>query len=144
MSLIRFADRPDLRSDYLPSFFDRIFNEALSNTQRVDSFLPKVDISETEQAYELHVAVPGVNKDDFHLEVVDNTLVVRGERKFQKEEKGAKFHKVETQYGAFSRSFILPEDANPDKVEAQYEDGVLRITLPKDEVRPNRTRISVK
>lgn len=131
MSIIRYnAD------DFVPTSFsnlvDRFFNESLTRSGG-SSFVPKVDILEKDQAYELHVAVPGMNKEDFKIDLKDNYLTISGERKFTNEKKDKNFHSVETQYGAFSRSFSLPENVDGTKINAKYNNGILELTIPKDE-----------
>ncbi len=131
MSIIRYnAD------DFVPTSFsnlvDRFFNESLTRSGG-SSFVPKVDILEKDQAYELHVAVPGMNKEDFKIDLKDNYLTISGERKFTNEKKDKNFRSVETQYGAFSRSFSLPENVDGTKINAKYNNGILELTIPKDE-----------
>lgn len=131
MSIIRYnAD------DFVPTTFsnlvDRFFNESLTRSGG-STFVPKADILEKDQAFELHVAVPGMNKEDFKIDLKDNYLTISGERKFMNEKKDKDFHSVETQYGAFSRSFSLPENVNGTKINAKYNNGILELTIPKDE-----------
>ena len=91
--------------DFVPTSFsnlvDRFFNESLTRSGG-STFVPKVDILEKDQAFELHVAAPGMNKEDFKIDLKDNYLTISGERKFTNEKKDKNFHSVETQYGAFS------------------------------------------
>jgi HSP20 family protein len=102
-----------------------------------------VDIIENENAFEIHFAVPGLNKDDFNIEIKDNYLTVSGERKFSNEKKDKNFHSIETNYGSFSRSFSLPENVNADKTQAKYTNGILELTLPKDEKKALKQTIKV-
>ena len=78
-------------------------------------------------------SLPEVKKEDVKLTVQDDVMSISGERKYEKEEKGKKYHRVERAYGSFMRSFTLPEDADGSKVNAEYKDGVLNIHLPKSE-----------
>jgi HSP20 family protein len=87
--------------------------------------------------------VPGLNKDDFSIEIKDNYLTVSGERKFSNEKKDKNFHSIETNYGSFSRSFSLPENVNADKTQAKYTNGILELTLPKDEKKALKQTIKV-
>jgi HSP20 family protein len=89
------------------------------------------------------VAVPGMNKEDFKLDLNDNLLTISGERKFTKEQKENNFHSIETQYGTFSRSFSLPENVDSSKINAKYVNGILEITVPKDEKKILKTTIKV-
>lgn len=131
MSIIRYnAD------DFVPTSFsnlvDRFFNESLSRSGG-SNFVPKVDILEKDNAFELHVAVPGMNKDDFKIDLKDNYLTISGERKVSNEKKDKNFRSIETQYGSFSRSFSLPENVDGTKINAKYNNGILELLIPKDE-----------
>lgn len=141
MSIIRYNP-----SDFMPTSFsslvDRFFNENLARTGGA-TFAPKVDVVETEKAYEVHVAVPGVNKEDFKVEVNDNFLTVSGERKFTNEKKEKNYHSIETQYGSFSRSFTLPDNADGSKINAKYNNGILELNIPKDEKKVLKQTIKV-
>jgi HSP20 family protein len=140
MNLIRY------NTDYVPTTFsslvDRFFNDSLTRAGG-SSFVPKVDIIENETSYELHVAAPGLNKEDFNIEVKDNYLTVSGERKFTNEKKDKNFHAIETQYGSFSRSFVLPENVDGSKINARYNNGILEVLVPKDEKKALKTTIKV-
>jgi HSP20 family protein len=141
MSLIRYNT-----TDYVPATFssliDRFFNDTMTRSGG-SSFQPRVDIVENEKAYELHVAVPGMNKEDFQIEMKDNFLTVSGERKFTDERKDANWHSIETQYGSFSRSFSLPENVETSKIAAKYNNGILEVSIPKDEKKALKTTIKV-
>jgi len=131
MSIIRYnAD------DFVPTSFsnlvDRFFNESLTRSGG-STFVPKVDILEKDNAFELHVAVPGMNKDDFKIDLKDNYLTISGERKVSNEKKDKNFRSIETQYGSFSRSFSLPENVDGTKINAKYNNGILELLIPKDE-----------
>ena len=131
MSIIRYNP-----NDFVPSTFsslvDRFFNESLARSGG-SVFTPKVDVIENETSYEVQVAAPGLNKDDFKIEVNDNYLTVSGERKFTNEKKDKNFHSIETNYGSFSRSFTLPDNADGAKISAKYNNGILELVIPKDE-----------
>lgn len=141
MSIIRYNP-----ADFVPTTFstmiDRFFNESLARTGG-STFSPRVDVIESETAYEVHVAVPGMNKEDFKVEINDNFLTVSGERKFTNEKKDKNYHSVETQYGSFSRSFTLPENADGAKINAKYNNGILELTIPKDEKKVLKQTIKV-
>ena len=107
------------------------------------TFVPKVDVVETEKAFELFVEVPGMNKEDFNLEVNDNYLTISGERKFSSEKNEKNFHSIETRYGSFSRSFTLPDSVSSDKINAKYNNGILELTIPKDEKKLLKSTIKV-
>lgn len=145
MSIIRY--NPGL-NDFVPTSFnaliDRFFNESASRAGGAAySFVPRVDIFEDEKAFEIHVAVPGLSKEDFKLDLNDNLLSVSGERKHTKERKETNYHSVETQYGTFKRTFSLPENVAAEQISAKYNNGILEITLPKDEKKALKTTIKV-
>lgn len=145
MSLIRYNST---LNDFVPTSFsnlvDRFFNESNARTGgSVYSFVPRVDIIENDKAFEIHVAVPGMNKDEFKVDLNDNYLTVSGERKFTQEKKENNFHSIETQFGTFGRSFSLPENVDAAKVNATYVNGILVITVPKDEKKILKSTIKV-
>ncbi len=141
MSLIRYNT-----NEYVPATFssliDRFFNDTLTRSGG-SSFQPRVDIVENDKAFELHVAAPGMNKEDFQIEMNENFLTVSGERKFTNEKKDANWHSIETQYGSFSRSFSLPENVDTTKIAAKYNNGILEVTIPKDEKKALKQTIKV-
>ncbi len=114
-------------------------NEAIT----VANWSPVVDISEDDKEYAIKAELPDVKKEDIKLNVHDDVLTITGERKYEKEEKGKKYHRVERAYGSFMRSFTLPEDADGTKVTAEYKDGLLNVRLPKSEKAKPKT-IEVK
>jgi len=97
----------------------------------VAAFVPSVNTRVDDNAYTIELDIPGVKKDAIEITTEDNVLTVSGERKFQDEVAADDYYKVESHYGKFVRSFTLPEDANIEKIDAQVEDGVLEITIPK-------------
>jgi HSP20 family protein len=99
----------------------------------VAEWSPLVDISEDDKEYLVKAELPDIKKEDIKLSVHDNVLSISGERKYEKEEKGKKYHRVERAYGSYLRSFTLPEDADAGKVAAEYKDGILKVHLPKSE-----------
>jgi len=141
MSLIRYR-----ANDFVPTSFsalvDQFINDTVGRTGG-STFNPKTDVAETEKAYEIHLAVPGMKKEDFKLEVNENYLTISGERKFNEEKKEKNFHSVETYYGTFSRSFRVPENVEASKINAAYNNGILEVTLPKDEKKALKTSIKV-
>ena len=107
-------------------------------------WMPAVNEREDENAYIVEIDLPGVKKEDINVEVKDNMLIVSGERKFKKEESDKGYKRVESFFGKFERRFTLPADADPDKIEAKVEDGVLTIIIPKVEQKENTKKIAVK
>ena len=114
--------------------------EALTTT----NFAPPVDIYEDEHNITLKMEVPGIDERDIDVRIENTTLTVHGERKFEKEEKEENFRRVERQYGSFTRSFTLPSSVDPGQVNANYDKGVLKISLAKKaEAKPKQIKVNV-
>jgi HSP20 family protein len=94
---------------------------------------PEVDITEDTDSIEVRTELPGMNRDDIEIDIANGVLTIKGEKKEQVEEKSKTWHRREVRYGSFSRSFSLPTDVKGDEAKASYEDGVLKINLPKEE-----------
>ena len=109
----------------------------------VADWVPVVDVVEDEKEYLIKAELPEVSKDNVRVTVEKGKLTLSGERKFEKEESGKKYHRVERSYGTFARSFNLPENVDAEKVEADFKDGVLRVHLAKLE-QPGPRQIEVK
>jgi HSP20 family protein len=108
------------------------------------AFVPPVDIYEDEHKIVLKLEVPGMQESDLDIELENNVLTVKGERKFEKEEKEENFHRIERRYGSFYRSFTIPNTVNPDSIKAKYEAGVLRIELEKRaEAKPKQIKVEL-
>lgn len=110
----------------------------------VPEWAPLVDISEDDQEYLIKAELPEVKKENVRVTAEEGTLTIMGERKFEKEEKGKKYHRVERAYGSFGRTFSLPDDASPGKVSAEFKDGVLTVHLAKNEkTKPQQIEVKV-
>jgi len=108
------------------------------------SFTPAVDIYEDNQKVVLKLEVPGIEEKDLDVRVENHTLTVKGERKFEKEEKEENFHRIERRYGSFTRSFTLPQTVDAASVKANYEHGVLTISLAKKEAaKPKQVKVEI-
>ena len=108
------------------------------------AFAPPVDIYEDEHKVVLKLEVPGMKQEDFDIRVENSTLTVRGERKFEKEEKEENFHRIERRYGSFYRAFTVPSTVNTENVQASYDAGVLKIELEKRaEAKPKQIKVAV-
>lgn len=108
------------------------------------SWIPPVDIYETKDSIVLNIELPGVTKEDMTLEVKDNTLTIRGEKKLEKDVKEDSFHRMERTYGSFMRAFTLPSTVQQDKVKAKFKDGILEIQIPKaEEAKPKQIKVEV-
>jgi HSP20 family protein len=108
------------------------------------SFVPPVDIYEDEHNLVLKLEVPGVNEENLDIQVENNTLTVKGERTFEKDEKEENFHRIERRYGSFFRTFRLPNTVDSEKIEAHYDKGLLKISLAKKaEAKPKQIKVGV-
>jgi HSP20 family protein len=121
----------------------RDFNDGESSLTTTN-FIPAVDIYEDEKTIVLKLEVPGIPEKDLDVTVENNTLVVKGERKFEKEEKEENFHRIERRYGSFFRAFTLPTTVETENIDAKYENGVLRLGLKKrPEAQPKQIKVNV-
>ena len=108
------------------------------------NFVPPVDIYEDEHSVTLKVEVPGLDPKDVDVQVENHTLTIKGERKFEKEEKEENFHRIERRYGSFVRSFTLPITVDTENIKADYENGVLKVQLAKRaEAKPKQIKVNV-
>lgn len=132
MSLISKYKHPMNRFDEL---FNRLAEEQFPTTFSNNNSLsqPRVNIKENDDTFELEVAAPGLNKEDFTLNVQNNYLTVKVEQKQAEEVKEEKYMRQEFSYTSFSRSFQLSDQINADEIVAKYENGILQVTLPKQE-----------
>src|SRR5919108_1253381 len=146
MALARWTPHRDLMS--VRDEMNRLFNEFFGRggndegTWFSGAWSPAVDIYETDEALVMKAELPGFGKDDISIEMKENTLVIKGERKREDEVKEGNYHHMERAYGAFQRSFLLPTTVDQEKVRASYKDGVLELRLPKVEAaKPKRVAI---
>ncbi|WP_096433418.1 Hsp20/alpha crystallin family protein [Labilibaculum antarcticum] len=132
MSLVRFSNQ-------MPGLFDRflendLFDWSNRNYSNTNTTLPAVNIKEDENGFEVEMSAPGLDKKDFKIELNNSVLTISSAKKAENETKeGEKFSRREFSYQSFSRSFTLPETAEGDKVGAKYENGILRVSIPKKE-----------
>lgn len=140
------------KSERRPTLFDDFFrplNQWFDNGgglwERAMT-VPPVNITESKDAYQVSLAVPGMKKEDFKIGMDGNILTISSEKEETKEEKDKKFTRKEYSYSAFSRSFTLPDEINKEKIEAKYENGVLMLSLPRKEETQTKsaTQIAVK
>lgn len=110
----------------------------------VAEWAPLVDIIEDDKEYAIKAELPEVKKTDVKVRVEDGVLYISGARNFEKEEQGKRYHRVERAYGSFTRSFALPEDADPQQVNAEFNDGLLNVHVAKDKnARPKSIEVKV-
>ena len=107
------------------------------------AWMPSVDIYEDQNRLVLEADLPGLSRDDFELSVENNVITLKGERKFEKKVEGDNYHRVERSYGSFSRSFTLPQTVTAEGATADFENGILRVSLPKrEETKARKIEIS--
>ena len=123
-----FREMDDMFKGFTP-LFGRL--PATRPVEALTDFLPPADIVEREKDYLVKIDLPEVKKEDVKVLFEDGVLTVKGERRTEKEEKGEKMHRTERFYGAFERSFVLPDDVDPKLIRAESKEGVLTLTLPK-------------
>jgi HSP20 family protein len=127
----------------LQLFHDAV-NRILSDENQVRPWSPAVDVLETENDLIFKVDAAGVNLQDIDIQLENGTLTLKGERKFEKDDKVKGYHRIERSYGAFARSFTLPDTVNAETVHADYAQGVLTVTLPKQErAKPRAIKVNV-
>lgn len=131
MTLMRYSRPNNLMSKRFSDIMDEFFNDAVNN--RRDSFVPSIDISESDDQFLISAELPGMKKEDININLENNRLSISGERSFEKEDKGKKYHRVETSYGSFERSFQLPDNIEEESIKASYDNGLLNISIDKSE-----------
>jgi len=125
---------------------NRLFRDSQGQDEALNTstFAPPVDVYEDEHNITLKIEVPGIDEKDIDVCVENNTLTVHGERKFEKEEKEENYRRVERQYGSFTRTFTLPQTVDSEKIEADYDKGVLKVKLAKKaEAKPKQIKVNV-
>lgn len=124
--------------NFTPTLFSDIFNDAKFFgrnwlEKELGQYLPAVNINETNKEFNLEVAAPGFKKEDFRVKVDDNVLTINAEKEDERSEETKRYSRREFSYNSFSRSFTLPENANSEKIDAKYIDGILKLSVPKKE-----------
>ncbi len=121
------------RSHQLPNVFDDLFGRNIGDAVGADFAVnaPSVNISETEKGYQLEFAAPGLNKEDFKIALDKNRLTVSAEKSSQNEATESKFTRREFNFASFTRSFVLPKTVEKDHIQAKYENGILKLSVPK-------------
>jgi HSP20 family protein len=151
MRLIPYVRRSEAPARVWPetsSLFEDFFNDFplfQAAGRSGDKWLPAVDIMEKDGSLVLRAEVPGMNEKDIDLKLEGNVLTLKGEKKLEHEEDRNSYHRLESFYGSFSRSFTLPDTVDRDHIKADYKNGILTVTIPqKPEVRPREIPVSIK
>ena len=146
MAIVRWDPFRDL--NMLQDRMNRLFEDAGRNWKgdepaATTTWSPSVDIFETEGEIVVKAELPGMDRKDISLNLENNVLTLKGERRFQKETKEENYHRIERAYGGFSRAFSIPASVEDEKIRADYKDGVLKILLPKKEqAKPKQIKIA--
>jgi HSP20 family protein len=120
--------------------FDRLWGSVLADRQ--ESWLPAVDVYDTKDAVVLKAELSGMDPGDIQIEVEDNVLTIKGERKFEEKIDEGRYYRVERRFGSFERSLALPQGVRPDDIQADYEDGILVVRVPKaEEEKPRKIEV---
>ena len=143
MGLVRWEERtwdPFRELEEMSSRLNRFFGRALlpmdgDVAPAASEWSPSVNIAETDKAYMVTAELPQVKREDVHVTLEGQTLTIEGNRKHEREEKGMKYHRVESYFGHFQRRFTLPDDVEASKLDASYKDGTLSISIPKAPVK---------
>jgi HSP20 family protein len=145
MPIVKYS--PFVDTDDFPAglrLFQDSVNRLFSDGATARPWAPSVDIFETDNELVLKADVPGVDQKDIDIRIENGTLQLKGERKFEKEEKNKGFHRLERSYGSFVRYFTVPETVDTENVKAGFQNGVLTVTLPKKEIaKPKAIKVQV-
>jgi len=148
MAVVKWDPLRDLLS--IQDRMNRLFEQTLSRSRAEEgiaasTWSPAVDIYETPESIVMKAELPSLSREDIEIHIRDNTLTLRGERRFAKEVQQETYLRIERAYGAFQRSFTLPATIQQDKIRAVFRDGVLELTLPKaEEAKPKKVAIEVR
>lgn len=149
MPIVRFDPFREMTT--LQERMNRLFEDVWGRTRRPDeefvagSWMPAVDVRETKDALEIQAELPGLEPKDVELSVENGVLTIKGSRNFEKATEGQTYHRVERAYGAFERSFTLPTNVDPERINAAFRHGILHLTLPKrEEAKPRSINIKVE
>jgi HSP20 family protein len=134
------------RQNEMDRFFDRLalspfrFGSTIHEGITGATLKPSLDLGSTDQEYFVSIEIPGVSREDIHIELVGDALIVQGEKKQEKEEKLKNFYRLERFYGSFKRTLSLPEDANKENIRADFKKGILNISIPRVTLPENKTK----
>lgn len=148
MPIVRFDPFREIST--LQERMNRMFEDVWGKTRRDEEFIsgswvPAVDVRETRESLEIFAEVPGLDPKDVEVSVENGLLTLKGSRAFERAAEGQAYHRVERAYGSFERSFTLPTNVDPDRIQATYRHGVLQLTLPKrEEAKPKSIAIKVE
>jgi HSP20 family protein len=142
MTLVKFNNKTRNTAPYFNNVFDSLFSDALNKNYGINK-VPGVNISESAVDYKIELAAPGLNKEDFKIDLKKENLAVWVEQKAADATTQKDYTRKEFEYTSFARSFVLPEGIDADKITAEYTNGILNITIGKDEAKPAHKEIVV-
>jgi HSP20 family protein len=142
MTLVKFNNKTRNTAPYFNNVFDSLFSDALNKNYGLNK-VPNVNILENESEYVIELAAPGLQKEDFKIELKKDNLSVWVEKKASETEIKKDYSRKEFEYSSFARSFVLPEGVDVDKIGAEYVSGILTITIGKNETKPTHKEIVV-
>jgi HSP20 family protein len=124
--------------------FNRLWR-GVADGKRQESWLPAVDVFDTKEAVVLKAELAGMKPDDIQIEVEDNVLTIKGERRFEEKVEQDRYYRVERRFGSFQRSLALPQGVKADDIQASYEDGILEVRVPKaEEEQPRKITVTAR
>lgn len=144
MRLVRwspFSDVDTLFSRWMPAGFMNWPQMAEQGNGKRREWAPSADISETDKEYVIRAELPAVQKEDVHVTLENGAITIKGERKHKKEDKNEKFHRIESFYGSFERSFALPDNVKSDSIRCESKDGILTVHIPKTEATKSQPKV---
>ncbi len=139
-----FGDQFPSPGSSFSTMLDRFFKESMTRSGGLSRYSPHVDAYETERSYELEASLPGLKREDIKVEFQQGRLTRSGERRSQSERNERRYHLIESQYGSFNRSFQLPDVADAQHIEVRLENGILHVSVPKNEEKTKRHQIEVR
>ncbi|MBN2280776.1 MAG: Hsp20/alpha crystallin family protein [Candidatus Marinimicrobia bacterium] len=143
MSLIRWNPTRNLRvfNDEIDNYLNDFWN---GEDSYLSKFTPNVDIEELDDEFQFHAELPGLEKKDVIITVKENVLTISGEKQSKKEEKNKNYHRIESSFGKFQRSFRLPQNVDQNAIKAEFKNGILDVIIPKTETaKPKEIEIKV-
>lgn len=147
MTQLKSTKNVDLFPSFVTDFFntDRFFSPAKWLDKDFEDFFPAVNIKESDNQFNIELAVPGFNKEDFKINMEADVLNISAEKKSETQDKNERYTRKEYSYNSFSRSFTLPQNANGEKIDARYENGILKLEIGKKEIpgNPNKKEIKI-
>ncbi|RYY37663.1 MAG: Hsp20/alpha crystallin family protein [Sphingobacteriaceae bacterium] len=144
MTLVKFNNKNRSVNPFFSDVFDSFLNDAFVS-DRLSTRVPAVNIAENENEFHIELAVPGLKKEDFKINLDKNVLSISADKKVENVEEGKKYSKKEYSYNSFVRSFTLPETADQGRIEAEYTDGILKLAVAKkEEAKIQAREIAVK